>query len=318
MPKTVTLSIECTGVSASQFWSLTYGSKEFLQEYHTSVNKDSDAVIPDFEPQDDDRHPVLNNTTTTWSRVVEFTVPVKAPSFIMRLIGSASHLRVLETQNVSKVTGDGGCLKEVHVESKPRPQLGSSIGEGFTSDVFVKIVDESFGCRVVATVDVCATSAPYGMVGIVETFMLDTAKASLDELLQHMSMVVENIKDNMMVVECIERNVEHQGGVHGWLGLVLDSREKKQIEIEEEEEEEWTPSEYQSVYYRDDTHEDIVEALQEIVQKMDGMKKTLDRLVSRDMCVTVRVDSSVWWMTSTLVAGALVATYIMTRSSSTS
>jgi len=291
MPKTVTLSRECPGISASEFCSLTYCSKDFLLEYHAVVNKDPDAVIPDFERHD----------SSMWSRVVEFTVPVKAPSIIMRMIGSASQLQVLETQCVTVVPADGGAVKEVHIESKPRPQLGS-IGEGFTSDVRVVIVNTPRGCRVDAMVEVSAASAPYGMVGIVETFMADTAKASVDELMQHMCSTVDNLKENTMLLERVEGNVEEQADLHAWLGLVPS---KKDIE-------EWTPSEYQSVYYSD-TNEEIVEALQEIAQKMDAMQSTLDALVSRDMSMTIRLDSSVWWFTSSIVAGALLASYVMTH-----
>ncbi len=286
MPKTVTLSRECTGVSASEFCSLTYCSKEFLQGYHAAVNNDPDAVIPDFERHD----------SIVWKRVVEFTVPVKAPSIIMRMIGSASQLQVLEAQCVSIVQGVDA--NEVHIESKPRPQLGS-IGDGFTSDVRVVIVDTGRGCRVNAMVEVSASSAPYGMVGIVETFMADTAKASVHDLLEHMCSAVENLRENDMLSDQVERNVEEQHDMHAWLGLVPCKNDA-----------EWAPSEYHSVYYSD-TNESIVDALQAIAQKMDALQKTLDRVVSNDMSMSIQLDSSVWWFASSMIAGALVASYII-------
>lgn len=289
MPKTVTLSRECSGVSASEFCSLTYCSKDFLRGYHAAVNNDPDAVIPNFE-----RHDAL-----LWKRVVEFTVPVKAPSIIMRLIGSASQLQVLEAQCVSIV--ERGNANEIHIESTPRPQLGS-IGDRFTSDARVVIVDMPGGCRVDAMVEVSAASAPYGMVGIVETFMADTAKASIHDLLQHMCSAVENLKENNLLVDQVERNVEEQHDMHAWLGLI---EYKNDVGVEE-----WAPSEYQSICYSD-SNESIVDALHEIAQKMDAMQKSLNTIASQGVSMSIRLDSSVWWFASSMAAGAIIASYMM-------
>lgn len=304
MPKTVTLSIECRGVSAGAFCSVTYCSEEFLKGYHAAVNNDTEAIIPAFEQQDGSR----------WGRVVEFTVPFKAPSIIMKMIGSASQLRVLETQRMSTVTRNDGSIEEIHIESKPRPQLGS-IGEGFTSDALVKIVDDSrgMGCSVVAVVEVSAASAPYGMVGIVENFMADTAKASLNDLLQHMCSAVENLKENGMLLEVMKRNMEDQSDVHAWLGITENVFVIREASSDLED---WTPVEYQSVYYSD-TNEDVIEALQEMSRKVDAMQVTLDTLVSlqKERSLSLRFDASVWWYASSMLAGALLASYVITQRS---
>lgn len=312
MPKTVSLSIHCEGVSASEFCSVTYCSKDFFQGYHAAVNGDDHAVIPAFE-----RH-----QESLWHRIVEFTIPVKAPSVIMRMIGSASQLRVVEAQQVSKVTMEGGALREIHVESKPRPQLGS-VGNGFTSDAIVKIMNNPLtkGCSVEATVEVCASSAPYGMVGLVESFMAQTAKESLDGLLQHMCSTVENLKDNNMLMEQVKKSIGDHAPLHAWLGLV--SPEEKATVYEDgyedtdsKEDEDWVPSDYQSVYYSD-ANEDIAEALHEITKRMDAMQKSIDVLVSlqqnKETILSLRFDSSVWWYASSMLAGALVASYFMTH-----
>ena len=211
MPRRVTLSEVFAGTPAKTLFSLMYGDGEFLSRYHAEVNG---CVEPGIEGFEEVRGEGMSRLSM--SRLVTFSFPVKAPGVVMRLVGGSDRVEVLERQTV-RVCGENN--ESVVLTSQPRPQLGS-LGDGFTSDAEIWFVDEDGGCRVEAAVDVAAMRAPYGTVSLIESFMADTALASLEGLLELMRARYEGlVRVEGMVEEVVRRNVLAEPALHSYLGV---------------------------------------------------------------------------------------------------
>lgn len=177
-------SLHVSFCDARECFALIWGDPSFLRQYHESVNGDCDAQVPQWEDN--------------WQRQVSFTMPINAPSIVMRLIG-ADTITVLEGQKVSFDLEDGGTLR---LESDPKPQIPGA--DRFSSVSCVQIKDcAEVGCLIEVEVS-CSASGPYGLVGTIEHFMSETAKKSVDELLLHCQKYLEALKNNNELHEALD------------------------------------------------------------------------------------------------------------------
>jgi hypothetical protein len=275
MPRRVTLSIECPGVSARDLFSCMYGSDEFLRGFHSRVNKCASPDLPPF---------AFDPSAAAFSRVVKYSVPVNAPSVVVRLIGGSEMLDVLERQTVvvgaagrnTEGEGEGGAKERVRISltSEPRPQLGG-MSDGFTSDAEVDFVDVANegglkGCRVDAAVNVAAGMAPYGTRSVIEKFMADTALESLGGLLNLMKVRYSSLVEAGALEEEVRMNVGRDPELHEFLGVEKGAREVV-----------GQPSLGEDTIFYDDRNEEVLEALRDVSEEVRRVRSQLNVLVDR-------------------------------------
>eukprot|EP00890_Picochlorum_soloecismus_P004126 jgi/Picsp_1/4714/NSC_02083-R1_hypothetical protein CHLNCDRAFT_137647 [Chlorella variabilis] len=169
-------SLHVSFCDARDCFALIWGDPSFLRQYHESVNGDCDAQVPQW--------------VDNWQRQISFTMPINAPSIVMRLIG-ADTITVLESQRVRFDLEDGGSIR---LESDPKPQIPGA--DRFSSVSCVQIRDcAEVGCMIEVEVS-CSATGPYGLVGTIEHFMSETAKTSVDQLLLHCQKYLEALRNN--------------------------------------------------------------------------------------------------------------------------
>ncbi len=245
------------GLSARHLFSICYGTERFLCEYHRSVNTCANPNIPTFR--------LPTSDCSTCERCLEFSLPIQAPSVIMRLVGGSDRVSVTERQCVA-VLEDGTLL----LRSEPRPQIGK-LSEGFTSDVEVRMSDvvrggEVVGCRVLARIRVAAHAAPYGTVTVVEKFMADTALRSVRRLLAMVEAHALRYVDagRGMLEAAVRENVRSAPALHAYIGFV-----------EEGVGAEGLADDASTVFY-DDRYDDVLRAIEEVKGDIGRLSRRLD------------------------------------------
>ena len=282
------------GLSSRQLFSLCYGTERFLCDYHLSVNTCANPNIPKFRP----------NTSDAFERCLEFSLPIQAPSVIMRLVGGSDRVSVMERQCVA-VLEDGTLL----LRSEPRPQIGKLSG-GFTSDVEVRMSDvvregEVAGCRVLAQVQVAAPAAPYGMVTVIEKFMADTALQSVKQLLAMVEAdALRFVEAGRGLVEAaVRENVESAPALHAFIGLVDEGG----VGEDGVGARELTDDMSTTIFY-DDRHDDILREIEGLKDEVSRLSTRLDAaLGSAQAPLRVVLDFEPVLLACVVAAGAIFA-----------
>ena len=178
-------SLHVSFCDAQDCFALIWGDPSFMRQYHESVNGDCDAQVPQW--------------VDNWQRQISFTMPINAPSVVMRLIG-ADTITVLESQKVSFDLEDGGTIR---LESVPKPQIPGADRFSSVSCVQIRDCAGEDGCLVEVEVS-CSATGPYGLISTIEHFMSETAKKSVEQLLSHCQKYLEALKNNNELHETLD------------------------------------------------------------------------------------------------------------------
>lgn len=168
-------TVHIPSCSSCEYFGLVYGDPTCLGKFHDRINGDPHASLPCWEGNE---------------REITFSIPVRAPAVLTRLLG-AERIRVQEKQSVQVMEGGG----KIVLKSDPKPELpGADACSSVATVEMEDCKDDSGGGCTVKMVVECTAAGPYGLVGAIESFMADTAKKNVEQLLMYCSEYVKELE----------------------------------------------------------------------------------------------------------------------------